>query len=111
YQHHAVLGHRRDRLFVLALLFAHARSLADPGRRAHQGADGLRRIPQGNPASTALTGGENVRRHPPLDQDAQGGALRRTRTAGTASTRNPRVFPAAALKRTFQSAVIWRDSK
>ena len=55
-QHLALLVHRRDRLVVLALLRAHARALADPRGRDRRRADGLRRVPQGDPAPAALAG-------------------------------------------------------
>jgi len=95
-QHRALLVHRRDRLVVLALLRAHAWAVADPGRRDHQGADGLCGIPQGNPEPAAFTRGEDLR-HPPLDAHAEGRAFRRARTARSAGARGRRVLPRAVL--------------
>ena len=103
-QHHALLGDRCDRIFVLAVLRAHARTVADTRRRAHRRADGLRGVPEGDPASAALAGGKDVQRHPPLVEDAEGRAFCRARAAGTAGAGNPRVFQAAALKRSPPSA-------
>ena len=60
HQHHAVLGHRRDRFVVLALLRTHARSVADPRRLARRGSDRIRGVPARDSAATALSGGVDV---------------------------------------------------
>ena len=80
-EHFALLVHRRDRLVVLAVLCAHARAVADPGRRDHHGADGLCGISQGDPEPAALARGEDLHRHPPLDPDAEGRPFRRAGAA------------------------------
>ncbi len=66
-EHLALLVHRRDRLVVLAVLRANARAVADPGRRDHQGADGLCGISQGDIEPAALARGKDLHRHPPLE--------------------------------------------
>ena len=86
-QHLALLVHRRDRLVVLALLRAHARPLADPRGRDRRRADGLCRVPEGDPAPAALAGREDLHRHPALERDAEGRALRRAGAARGAGAR------------------------
>jgi pimeloyl-ACP methyl ester carboxylesterase len=77
-EHFALLVHRRDRLVVLAVSCAHARAVADPGRRTDRGADGLCGISPGDPEPAAFAGGEDVYRHPPLDHHEEGRPFRRT---------------------------------
>src|SRR6185295_16684079 len=77
--------------------------MADPGWRPHRRADGLCGISEGDPASAALAGAKDVQRHPPLVEDAQGGAFRRTRAAEIACKGNPGIFPSAALDHTRNS--------
>ena len=93
-QHLALLVHRRDRLVVLALLRAHAWAVADPGRRDHHGADGLRGISEGDPlARRARSRETHLHGHPPLDAHAKGRALRGAGAARGAGARGRRVLP------------------
>ena len=67
-QHLALLVHRRHRLVVLALLRAHARALADPGRRDRRRCRwATPNFPKEILQPAALAGGEDLHRHPPLD--------------------------------------------
>ena len=96
-QHFALLVHRRDRLVVLALLRAHARALADPGRADRRRADGLCRVPEGDPAAAALACRQNLYRHPALERDAEGRALRGAGAARCAGARGGGVLRGLAL--------------
>ncbi len=76
-QHQLLLVHRRDRLVVLSLLLPHASALDDSRWRRRHGADGLRRISEGDAASAALAGRADVHEHSPLDNHAEGRPFRR----------------------------------
>ena len=89
-RHQPLLVHELHRRLVLAVLRAHARAVAD--RRPDRRADGLLRVSARDPAPAARSGATRVHRHPPLDRDAEGRALRRARAARRARARDPRVL-------------------
>jgi pimeloyl-ACP methyl ester carboxylesterase len=78
-----VLGDRRDQLVVLALLRSPPRTLADPERPAHRGANRVCRVPERNPARPSQLG-RALLRSPPLDDDEVRRPLRRDGRARSA---------------------------
>ena len=94
HKHHALLGDRRDRLVVLAVLCPDARAMAD-SRGSDRGPDRLRPVSEGDPATAALGRRARLQRHPAVDGEHEGRALRRPRAADSARARDPRVLPAA----------------
>jgi len=66
-------GHGSHQRGLLALLGAPPRTLAAQRPDAGAGADGVRRVSQGDSASPALLGGIGVSQPPPRDADAAGG--------------------------------------
>ena len=92
----AVLVHRRDRLFVLALLRSVARPVADPKRRDGRCADGICGVPEGNHPPASVDRAADVHQHSALDGHAARRALRGDGAAGGAGRRDQCVFPAAA---------------
>ena len=110
HRHHAVLGHRRHRLVVLAVLCPHARAVAHSGRIDGRCPDRLRRVSQGDLAATALGGTAHVHEHPALDGDAQGRTLRGVGATGGPGTGGEGVFPAAAVTAYAESRLVTKLS-
>ena len=62
---------------------------------------GYAEFPEGNTEPAALARRENIRRHSPLDHDAEGRALRGAGAAGSAGARGDRVLPRARPEHGF----------
>ncbi len=92
-QHHALLGHPVGDVVCAHLLREPACETA-AGARA--GADGVRRVPQGDQHRAAPLGGGAVQPHA-LDRDATGRAFRRDGRAQSTGGRHARVLQDAAV--------------
>src|SRR5262249_56095027 len=88
----ALLGDRRHRLLVLAVLRAHALTVADLRGHAHPRAHGLRIVPVRDPPSSARVGGARLHQHPALDLDAGRRTFCGAGRAGSAGRGRPRVL-------------------
>jgi pimeloyl-ACP methyl ester carboxylesterase len=86
---------RLHRRVVLAVLRPDAWAVAD--RREDRRADRLLRVSARDPAPAARGGRARVHRHPALERDAEGRALRRSRAARGARAGDPGVFRARSL--------------
>ena len=97
-EYRALLVHRRDRIFVLALLRPRAFELAALAGAARDRSDRLCGFPERNHRAAALDRGENLHQHSALDRDEERRPFRRHGAARGVGRGNPAVFSNVAVK-------------
>ena len=95
-EYQPILVHQSDRLFILAILRAHAQTMAGPRQWRHYGADRLLRISPRDTPSAEIASGTHIHRYSSMDSHASRRSFCGNGAARSFSRRDSRAFPAAS---------------